>query len=269
MEIHENPEQFETIPVGEGLIIDIDGYAGPLDVLLQLAHAQKVDLSNISVLALCEQYLLFVEKSEELEIELAADYLVMAAWLVYLKSRLLLASAQPEEEGQTPEELSLALKFRLRRLEAMRESAEKLMTRPLLGRDVFARGNPEAVVTDEAAEYVVSLYDFLRSYGEYRARRDARPWSRAPLEVITLEEAREMLKVSLAKARDGAREWVEFRALLGMCPFSPRMPGRSRVASAFGAALVLAREGELEFQQRRNFGEIYLRHRESSGKVRQ
>ena len=269
MEIHEEPEQFDTVPVGEGLVIDIDGYAGPLDVLLQLAHAQKVDLSNISVLALCEQYLSFVEKSAELEIELAADYLVMAAWLVYLKSRLLLASAQPEEEGESPEELALALKFRLRRLEAMRESAEKLMKRPLLGRDVFARGNPEAVVTDEAAEYVVSLYDFLRSYGEYRARKDARPWSRAPLEVITLEEAREMLQTALAKAREGVRKWMEFRALLGMCPFGPRVPGRSRVASTFGAALILAREGELELQQRSSFGEIHLRRRESPGTVPQ
>ena len=264
MEINAELQQFETVAVGEGLLIDIDGYAGPLDVLLQLAHAQKVDLSNISVLALCEQYLSFVEESEALEIELAADYLVMAAWLVYLKSRLLLASTLPEEEGESPEELALALKFRLRRLEAMRESAEKLMARPLLGRDVFARGNPEAVVTDEEAEYVVSLYDFLRSYGEYRARRDARPWSRAPLEVIMLEEARGMLRAALAKAKGGVHEWMEFRALLGMCPFSPRVPGRSRMASAFGAALVLAREGELEFQQRRSFGEIHLRRRDPS-----
>ena len=255
----------ESMEMRAGLVIDIDGYAGPLDVLLQLAQAQKVDLANISVLALCEQYLAFVEESEALHIELAADYLVMAAWLVYLKSRLLLAASQPHEEGDTPEELALQLKFRLLRLEAMRDRAEKLMQRPLLGRDVFARGAPEAVVIDEAREYAVSLYDFLRAYGEYRARRDARPWSRPPLEAVTLEAAREMLQAALARWQAGSRDWVEFQSLLGDCPFSPRAPQRSRLASAFGAALALAREGELEFQQHQPFGAIHLRRRQAAG----
>ena len=245
---------------GDGLLIDVDGYAGPLDVLLQLAQAQKVDLANISVLALCEQYLAFVEESKALQIELAADYLVMAAWLVYLKSRLLLASTEPEEE-ETPEELAAALKFRLRRLEAMRGCAEQLMSRAHLGRDVFARGAPEAVVIDEEKEYAVSLYDFLRAYGEHRARKDARPWSRAPLEVITMEEAREMLQRALAGEWPGRQEWIEFRALLGLCPFSPTSPKRSRLASAFGAALVLAKEGEVEMQQSRTFGAMHLRRK--------
>ena len=255
----------ESMETRAGLIVDIDGYAGPLDVLLQLAQAQKVDLANISVLALCEQYLAFVEESEALHIELAADYLVMAAWLVYLKSRLLLAASRPQEEGDSPEELALQLKFRLLRLEAMRDRAERLMQRSLLGRDVFARGAPEAVVIDEAREYAVSLYDFLRAYGEYRARRDARPWSRPPLEVVTLEAAREMLRAALARWRSGSRDWVEFEALLADCPFSPRAPQRSRLASAFGAALALAREGEVEFQQRHPFGAIHLRRKEASG----
>ena len=245
------------------LVIDIDGYAGPLDVLLRLAQAQKVDLANISVLALCEQYLAFVEESEALHIDLAADYLVMAAWLVYLKSRLLLFASRPPEEGESPEELALQLKFRLLRLEAMRASAEKLMSRPLLGRDVFPRGAPQSVVIDEAREYAVSLYDFLRAYGEYRTRRDARPWRRPSLEIISLEEARAMLQAALAhfQAADGA--WVEFRALLGDCPFSPRVPQNSRLASAFGALLALAREGEVEFQQHRAFAAIHLRRKQA------
>lgn len=251
------------------LLVDIDGYAGPLDVLLQLAQAQKVDLANISVLALCEQYLAFVQESEALHMELAADYLVMAAWLVYLKSRLLLAASAPPEEGESPEEMALQLKFRLLRLEAMRDRAEKLMERPLLGRDVFARGAPEPVVIDEAREYAVSLYDFLRAYGEYRARRDARPWFRPPLEVVSMEEARQMLQDALARWGSGEREWVEFRALLGECPFSPRSPRNSRLASAFGAALVLAREGELEFQQSHSFGALHVRRREVSGEQEQ
>lgn len=247
------------------LVINVDGYSGPLDVLLKLAQMQKVDLANISVLALCEQYLAFVEKGEALRLELAADYLVMAAWLVYLKSRLLLASSRPEEKTESPDEIASQLRFRLMRLEAMRDCAERMMRRALLGRDVFSRGVPEAVIADEAREYDVSLYDFLRAWGEHRMRKAAHPWSRPPLKVIPLDAARELLQQALGRWKPDHGDWVEFQAVLGQCSFQLAIPPRSRLASVFGAVLALAREERVEFRQQRTFGTIHLRRRRPQG----
>src|SRR6185312_6558631 len=152
------------------LVVDVDGFEGPLDLLLQLARNQKVDLARISVLALAEQYLLFVERARRFRLELAADYLVMAAWLAYLKSKLLIPK-QPGDEEETGEEMAAVLQFRLQRLEAMRDAAARLVNRNRLGRDVFARGMPETVIVERRNEYSASFYDLLTAYAAQRQRQ--------------------------------------------------------------------------------------------------
>ena len=151
------------------LVVDVTGFEGPLDLLLHLARHQKVDLARISILALAEQYLQFVERVRAMRLELAADYLVMAAWLAYLKSKLLIPK-QPGEESESGEEMAAVLQFRLKRLEAMRDSAARLVNRNRLGRDVFARGMPELVIVEKRNEYSATLYDLLTAYAAQRQR---------------------------------------------------------------------------------------------------
>ena len=162
------------------LVVDVDGFEGPLDLLLHLARNQKVDLARISVLALAEQYLVFIETARTLRLELAADYLVMAAWLAFLKSKLLIPK-QPGEEGESGEELAAVLQFRLKRLEAMRDAAARLVNRNRLGRDVFARGMPELVIVEKRNEWSATLYDLLTAYAVQRQRQaiDQRPHRQA------------------------------------------------------------------------------------------
>lgn len=249
----------QDLEAQDELIIRVDGYAGPLYALLRLAHAQKVDLAQISVFALCEQYLNFIEKSKALHIEQIADYLVMAAWLVYLKSRLLLELSQPREDDDSPVVQELQIKFRRMRQKVIRSCAEQLMRRALLGRDVFARGAPEPVITDENRKYEVSLYEFLRAYSEHQVRRNAFPWKRPPLEVISVEEARELLQMALAHSESECREWLDFRDVLRRCFFRYPIPQSSCLASSFCAALALAKEEEVEIQQISAFGVLRLR----------
>ncbi len=241
---------------GDALVIDVDGFEGPLDLLLALARTQKVDLTRISILALAEQYLTYVEKARSLRLELAADYLVMAAWLAYLKSRLLLPQVADGEEP-TGEELAAELAFRLRRLEAMREAAARLANRDRLGRDVFARAHPEPIEIVKRGEYTATLYDLLTAYAATRQNVVASDAHRVRMrEVWSLQDARDALTRMIGRIADWTPMDVLFSAYLGA-------PGlrRSVKASAFGASLELVREGKIELRQTEHFQPLYLRDR--------
>ncbi|MGL4314049.1 MAG: segregation and condensation protein A [Sphingomonas sp.] len=233
------------------LTLDIDGWEGPLDLLLALARTQKVDLRAISILALVDQYLAYVEQARVLKLELAADYLVMAAWLAYLKSALLLPR-DPEIEP-SPEELALRLQLRLERLNAMREAGARLMARDRLGRDVFARGAPEGLRTVRKSVWQAEIYDLIAAYGRVSAR--TRPVlhvvSRRP--VMTLEAAIERVSRLIGSAVD----WATIEAFL---PADAAGEFRkSALASSFLAALELARQGKVELRQKAPFAPLYLK----------
>jgi segregation and condensation protein A len=233
--------------------VDVDGFEGPLDLLLELARRQKVDLSRISVLALAEQYLLFIEAARKLRLELAADYLVMAAWLAFLKSRLLLP-APPRATEPDAAELAEALANRLRNLEAIRKAAEFLMRRPRLGRDVFARGSPEAVAVARRAAYEAGLYDILSAYAR-QAQRHARATVRLKTRSVwSLAEARETLARLIGQVCD----WTAFDEWLIEACADPKMR-RSARASSFSASLELVREGRIELRQEKAFAPIWIR----------
>ncbi|MGD1037437.1 MAG: ScpA family protein [Roseiarcus sp.] len=233
--------------------VDLDGFEGPLDLLLELARRQKVDLARISVLALAEQYLAFVEAARELRLELAADYLVMAAWLAYLKSRLLLPAPTKAEECDAAE-LADALAQRLRRLEEIRKGAEALINRPRLGRDFFARGAPEAIARPAAVVFEASLYDLLSAYAR-QSQKHARARVRFEARVVwSLAEAREALTRLMGQASD----WTEFDSWLIACGVDAKMRRTAR-ASSFSAALEMVREGEIELRQERAFAPLWLR----------
>ena len=233
--------------------VDLDGFEGPLDLLLELARRQKVDLSRISVLALAEQYLLFVEAARKQRLELAADYLVMAAWLAFLKSRLLLP-APPQAAEPDASELAEALARRLRTLEAIRKAAELLFDRTRLGRDVFARGEPEAVEIQRRSQWDANLYDLLAAYAR-QAQKHARARVRFKArEVWSLAEAREALArlVGLSLDWTALDDW-----LLDAC-LDPKLR-RSARASSFSASLELVREGKIEIRQEKTFAPIWIR----------
>ena len=236
------------------LIVDVAGFEGPLDLLLQLAREQKVDLAQISILALAEQYLAFVDQARHLQLDLAADYLVMAAWLAYLKSRLLLPEPEEDEEV-SGEELAARLQFRLQRLQAMREAAAQLMARNRLGRDVFARGAPEPLVVETVREYADNLYDLLKAYAHRRQQNLAhRNLTIHRLPVWSLKEARTALDRLVGVADD----WSRLDRFIVKYMATPELR-RSVVASSLAAALELAREGIVEVRQERAFRPIYLR----------
>ncbi len=223
--------------------VDLDGFEGPLDLLLELARRQKVDLARISVLALAEQYLAFVEAARKLRLELAADYLVMAAWLAYLKSRLLLPAAAKAEDGDAAE-LADALAQRLRRLEQIRKAAEALINRPRLGRDFFARGAPEGIATSTAVVYEASLYDLLSAYAA-QSQKHARAHVRLEARVVwSLAEAREALTRLVGQASD----WTELDSWLIAYGVEPKMRRTAR-ASSLSASLEMVREGQIEMRQ--------------------
>lgn len=237
------------------LVIDVDGFEGPLDLLLHLARNQKVDLARISVLALAEQYLGFIDRARALRLELAADYLVMAAWLAYLKSKLLIPKTQ-EEEGQSGEEMAALLQFRLKRLEAMRDAAAKLVNRNRLGRERFVRGMPEMVVVETSNEYRASLYDLLTAYASQRQRRAISRVDIAQRAVWSLKEARGILVRLIGEMRD----WTALDQYLIAYIATPEERATA-IASAFAASLELVREGDLEIRQEGAFRPIYLRPR--------
>jgi segregation and condensation protein A len=242
----------------EALIVTLEGFEGPLDLLLVMARTQKVDLARISVQALAEQYLAFVEKALKLRLELAADYLVMAAWLAFLKSRLLLPTEQGTEEQPTGEELAARLAFRLMRLDAMRNAAGQLMTRKRLGRDVFARGQPEGVRTIRVRKYTAMIFDLLKAYSDQRKRTVKRVHVVPRRTVWSIKEARTRLEALLGERTE---EWVHLDAFLQQYGAVPDIARTAR-ASSFGATLEMAREGVIELSQAEPFAPIYLRRRE-------
>jgi len=237
------------------LVVDVAGFEGPLDLLLHLARNQKVDLSRISILALAEQYLAFIERVRALRLELAADYLVMAAWLAFLKSKLLIPK-QPGDVGESGEELAAVLQFRLKRLEAMRDAAARLVNRNRLGRDVFARGMPEMVIIEKRNAYQASLYDLLTAYAQQRQKQAITNVTIARRGVWSLKDAREVLTRLVGTLRD----WTALDSFLLEYLTDPR-ERRTATASSFAATLELVREGKMELRQDEVFAPIYLRGR--------
>jgi segregation and condensation protein A len=241
----------------ESLIVNVDGFEGPLDVLLTLSRTQKVDLRKISVLELAQQYLAFVERAKQLRIELAADYLVMAAWLAFLKSRLLLPP-DPEEEGPSGEELAAHLAFQLERLQAMREHAAKLMARDQLGRDFFARGIPEDVQRVKTVTYTATLLDLMQGYARIRTKDEFRPYTMDRDAVFTLEQALERMRPLIGFAGT----WTDISTYLPDDFTGDPVRLRSATASTFAASLELVKEGRAEIRQTETFAPIELRRKD-------
>jgi len=245
----------EIVPNDEpSLVIDVEGYEGPLDLLLTLARQQKVDLHKISILALADQYLLFIEEARKIRLELAADYLVMAAWLAFLKSRLLLPETTAEEQGPSAEDMATALANRLRRLEAIRTAADQLMARQQLGRDIFPRGTPEAIAEVKQQRFTATLYDLLSAYATQRQARVLTRVHLARRTVWSLAEARASLERLIGMAED----WSRLDEYL--LAYVPDPQQRATVmASSFAAALELVREGALDLSQSEAFAPLYFR----------
>lgn len=258
----ENAEEmsFETElaepAIGEpALVVDVEGFEGPLDLLLTLARQQKVDLAKISILALADQYLAFIEEARKLRLELAADYLVMAAWLAYLKSRLLLPEP-PAPEGPSAEDMANALAQRLRRLEAIRQVAEQLLNRPQLGRDVFGRGQPQPIAEIRRPQWTATLYDLLSAYAT-RRQTQSRSFVRMPKRAVwSLAEAREAVERLIGVSFD----WSPLDQYLIEYLVEPSQRP-TVLASSFAATLELVREGRLEVNQHAAFAPLYVRAR--------
>jgi segregation and condensation protein A len=252
-------EAWETYPVREratdepALVVDVEGFEGPLDLLLALARSQKVDITRISILALAEQYLTFIEEIRRLRLEVAADYLVMAAWLAYLKSRLLLPDTHAPE-GQTAEDMANALALRLKRLEAIREVAERLFGRPLLDRDVFSRGQPEPIAHIKRPEWSATLYDLLTAYASERQKHAFSRMKFAKRTVWSLAEARETLERLIGASPD----WSRLDEYLIAYVIEPAL-APTVFASSLASALELVREGLAELHQQEAFAPIYVR----------
>jgi segregation and condensation protein A len=249
----------EAVASGEALIVDLDAYEGPLDVLLALARAQKVDLMQVSIAKLADQYLAFVREARRLRFSLAADYLVMAAWLAWLKSRLLLPRPDRGPGEEIPaDEAAQQLAFRLARLDAMRKAAESLLGGPVLQRDVFGRGDPEEAKIVSSSRIAGDLYELMEAYVSQRKRDVRRRYAPAPPQAYPLEEARERLRGLLPELQ----RWTP---LTGVAPMAATGgPSRaSFVASTLSATLEFVREGDLEARQLEHFSEIYLRRRKT------
>jgi segregation and condensation protein A len=259
------PDAFDAMfprqaPEGGDLVIDVEGFEGPLDLLLTLGRSQKVDLKKISIVALADQYLAFVSEARRMRLELAADYLVMAAWLAYLKSRLLLPPPESEDDEPSGEELAARLAFQLQRLEAIRGVAARIMARDRLGRDVFSRGAPEGIRLVKSPHYEASLYDLLKAYADQRVRTAVTSIRIARAPVYRIEDARARLEQMLGTIKD----WNRLDRLL---PPELRLSslGRSAFASSFMASLEMVREGELEMRQLVPFGPVYVRAKMDPG----
>ncbi len=241
---------------GDTLVVDVEGFEGPLDLLLALARTQKVDLAKISVLALAQQYLDFIAEARRLRLEVAADYLVMAAWLAFLKSKLLLPAEKDEEGEPTGAELAALLAFRLKRLHAMREVSAQLMTRKRLGRDVFARGTPEPIRITRKSIYEANVYDLLKAYSQQRQRTAIRTWQIRQRTVWSLSEARAELERLLGIDCD----WALLDQLLAEFLVEPELR-KTALASSFTATLEMTREGALEIRQAKSFAPLLIRRR--------
>jgi segregation and condensation protein A len=254
-----DPEGFGEAAEAEALQLDIEGYEGPLDLLLALARKQRVDLRGVSILQLAEQYLAFVAEARRMRIELAADYLVMAAWLAYLKSRLLLPP--PHEDGPSGEELAARLQRRLARLEAIRKAATRLMARDQLNRDFFARGEPENTVVETQVHWNATLADLLKAYGRLKSQGSKGPLQLRRAPVFSLEEAYARLRALLGDASGPGADWAELVRFLPEGWGGTPERRRSALASTFAATLELAKRGELELRQDGDFAPLRLRAR--------
>lgn len=243
------------------LVVDVAGFEGPLDLLLHLARTQKVDLARISIVALVEQYLKFIDGARAMRLELAADYLVMAAWLAYLKSKLLIPKL-PGDEGESGEELAATLQFRLKRLEAMRDAAARLVNRNRLGRDVFARGMPEMVIIEKRNEYSATLYDLLKAYAIQRQRLIVNNVHIAQRGVWSLKQARDIL----TRLVGGLDDWTALDRFLIEYMTTPQERSTA-IASSFAASLEMVREGQIEMRQQEAFAPLYLRNRTRSSET--
>ena len=249
---------FDTPPAladDEVMYVDVDGYEGPLDLLLDLARRQKVDLAAISVLALAEQYLRFIETVREKRIEVAADYLVMAAWLAYLKSRLMVPQA-PSDDEPSGEMLAAMLQFRLKRLEAMRKVASQLMNRPRLGHDVFARGMPEPIEIARTNFWEANLFDVLKAYSAQRERGATTEYTPYLRTVWSLQDARDILQRLIGDSFD----WVPMDTYLIEYLTTPSERATVR-ASTFASSLELVRLGKIDIKQTEVFGPLFMRRR--------
>ncbi len=264
IEAWQSPGPDEAAFGADALRIDIEGFEGPLDLLLALARTQKVDLARISVLALVEQYLSYIEEAQRIKLEIAADYLVMAAWLAFLKSRLLLPREKSDDATFSGEELAQRLAFRLMRLDAMRKAAAQLLTRHRLGRDVFARGAPEGVKTIRETEYTAQIFDLLQAYASQRTRTIKRVHVVKARTVWSIRDARRHLERLIGESNGG---WMQLDLFLDRYMPAGATAGeeleKTVVASSFGASLELAREGVLEIKQDAPFAPIYMRKRGS------
>jgi segregation and condensation protein A len=256
---HDNLFQAQSVAdrlQAEALIVDVDGFEGPLDLLLNLSRTQKVDLRKISVLQLAEQYLRFVDRAKALRIELAADYLVMAAWLAFLKSRLLLPP-EPGAEGPSAEEMAAHLAFQLERLQAMREAAAQLMARDRLGRERFVRGLSEEVQRLRQVRYSASLLDLMQAYARIRTRDEFRPYAFDRTNVFTLEEALDRMRGLIGFAG----EWTDLVSYLPEGWGRDPKRRRSATAATFAASLELAKQGQIEIRQSETFAPISIRRK--------
>jgi segregation and condensation protein A len=249
----EKPVRVESGEEEPALVIDVGGFEGPLDLLLHLARNQKVDLARISVLALAEQYLGFIESARRVRLELAADYLVMAAWLAYLKSRLLIPQA-PKDDGPSGEELAATLAYRLKRLEAIRDAAMRLVNRDRLGRDFFVRGAPEIIPDERKSAYDAKLYDLLSAYASLRQRQAVTNVTIARRKVWSLADARLML----ARIVGALDEWTALDKFLIRYMTDPE-ERTTAIASSFAATLELIRERRIEVRQDAAFAPLYMR----------
>jgi segregation and condensation protein A len=242
-------------------LLDLEGYGGPIDVLLTLARGQKVDLTKISILALAEQYLAFIERARQLRLELAADYLVMASWLAFLKSRLLLPEPENEDEPSAAE-MADALAFQIRRLESIRQSGARLVALPQLDRDFFRRGAPEPIVVERRSAFTLSLYELLSAYGQHLAQRDRQLYTIEPFMLHSVESAIERLSRMIGRLPG----WTLLSQFLPSYDANKagtgeqrQLVGRSAVAATFGATLELAKRGLVSIRQDGSFEPIYIR----------
>ena len=242
----------------DALVINLDGYEGPLDVLLDLARTQKVDLRKISMVALVDQYLLFVDAAKQHNLELAADYLVMAAWLAYLKSKLLLPVTEEDGDEPTADEMAARLAFQLQRLEAMRKAVEDLHGLPRFGINVFPRGAPEGVRVTRLPDWQADLYELLQAYTTQRIAAVDRDYTIETPKVYSIEMARVRLERILGSIPD----WSELRALAPLQDVDA--PEASVLASAFNAALEFAKDGRIDLRQLAPFDPIFIRARKKS-----
>lgn len=255
-EFQEDNQSVSDRVASEALIVDVGAFEGPLDLLLTLSRTQKVDLREISVLALAQQYLAFVEQAKQLRLELAADYLVMAAWLAFLKSRLLLPP-DPTEEGPSGEDLAAHLAFQLERLQAMRDAAAKLMARDQLGRDFFARGITEDVQRVRRVTYTATLLDLMQGYARIRTKDDFRPFVMDRDSVMTMEQSLERMRGLIGFAGD----WTDISSYLPEGWDADPVRRRSATAATFAASLELAKEGKIDIRQGDTFAPIEIRKR--------